>query len=98
MTAGLTFTSNGRTVTLDVFPIASSGKHPAVLILHGSFGLMPEYKADIVSFADALVANGIASAMPYYLQSTKTDRAKAFCGSLPVTVRRGGRPAAMHLR
>jgi dienelactone hydrolase len=73
VTAGPTFTSNGQTVTLDVFAIASTGKHPAVLILHGSFGLMPQYKADIVSFADALLANGIASAMPYYLQSTKTD-------------------------
>jgi len=73
MTAGKTFTSNGETVTLDVFPVAAAGKHPAVLILHGSFGLMPQYKADIVSFADGLLAKGIASTMPYYLQSTKTE-------------------------
>jgi dienelactone hydrolase len=73
MTAGPTFTSNGQSVTLDVFPVKSPGRHPAVLILHGSFGLMPQYKKDIVSFADALLANGIASAMPYYLQSTKTE-------------------------
>jgi dienelactone hydrolase len=73
MATGKSFSSNGQTVTLDVFPVASAGKHPAVLILHGSFGLMPQYKADIVSFADALLAEGISSAMPYYLQSTKTD-------------------------
>jgi dienelactone hydrolase len=53
--------------------VASAGKHPAVLILHGSFGLMPQYKADIVSFADALLVEGISSTLPYYLQSTKTE-------------------------
>jgi carboxymethylenebutenolidase len=68
-----TFSSNGQAVTLDVFPVASAGKHPAVLILHGSFGMMPQYKPDIVSFADALLAAGIASAMPYYLESTRTQ-------------------------
>jgi len=73
VTAVPTFTSNGNTVTLDVFPVASNGRHPAVLILHGSFGLMPQYRADIVSFADALLAKGIASAMPHYLQSTGTE-------------------------
>jgi dienelactone hydrolase len=68
-----TFSSNSQTVTLDVFPVASAGKHPAVLILHGSFGMMPQYKPDIVSFAAALLAAGIASAMPYYLESTNTN-------------------------
>jgi dienelactone hydrolase len=73
MTVGKTFSSNSQTVTLDVFPETSAGKHPTVLILHGSFGLMPQYKADIVSFADALLTQGISSTMPYYLQSTKTE-------------------------
>ena len=73
MKAGKTFTTNGEQVTLDVVPVESPGAHPAVLILHGSFGLLPQYKADIVSFATALHAAGIASAMPYYLESTRTE-------------------------
>ena len=73
MTPGKTFSSNGEAVTFDVYPVPSAGRHPVVLILHGSFGLMPQYKADIVSFADALLAKGIASTMPHYLESTKTE-------------------------
>jgi dienelactone hydrolase len=67
-----TFSSNSQAVTLDVFPVPSPGKHPAVLILHGSFGMMPQYKPDIVSFANALLAAGIGSTLPYYLESTQT--------------------------
>ena len=67
------FSSGGQTVPMEVFLPAASGKHPAVLILHGSFGLLPQYGADIVSFAEALVAAGIAATMPHYLESTKTD-------------------------
>lgn len=67
------FSSGGQPVSLEVFLPASSGKRPAVLILHGSFGLLPQYRADIVSFAEALVESGIAATMPHYLESTKTD-------------------------
>ena len=65
------FSSGGQTVPLEVFLPAASGKHPAVLILHGSSGPLPPYRADIVSFAEALVAAGIAATMPHYLDSTK---------------------------
>lgn len=67
-----TFTSGSQPVSMDVYLPPSGGTPPAVLILHGSFGLLPQYRADIVSFADALLGQGIASAMPYYLESTKT--------------------------
>jgi dienelactone hydrolase len=67
------FSSAGQTVALDVFQATSAGKHPAVLILHGTFGLLPQYRADIVSFAEALVEKGISATMPHYLESTKTD-------------------------
>lgn len=67
------FPSGGQSVSLDVFLPAASGKRPAVLILHGSFGLLPQYRADIVSFGEALVRAGIAATMPHYLESTKTD-------------------------
>ena len=70
------FSSGGQPVPLEVFLPAASGKHPAVLILHGSSGPLPPYRADIVSFAEALVAAGIAATMPHYLESTKTDPGK----------------------
>lgn len=62
------FSSGGQPVLLEIFLPAASGKHPAVLILHGSSGPLPPYRADIVSFAEALVAAGIAATMPHYLE------------------------------
>ena len=70
------FSSGGNTVPLEVFVPATPGKLPAVLILHGSSGPLPPYRADIVSFAEALVAAGIAATMPHYLESTQTDPGK----------------------
>ncbi|CAG9932008.1 hypothetical protein [Candidatus Nitrotoga arctica] len=67
------FSSGGQPVSLEVFLPASSGKRPAVLILHGSFDLLPQYRADIVSFAETLVEAGIAATMPHYFESTKAD-------------------------
>jgi hypothetical protein len=51
------YLSGGQTVTWEVFMPSPSVKSPAVLILHGSFGLPPPSRADIVSFAEALVVN-----------------------------------------
>jgi dienelactone hydrolase len=65
-----TFTSSGKSVRLDVYMPTGAGKVPAVLVLHGSFGMLPKYRPDIESFADALAKNGIAAALPYYLEAT----------------------------
>lgn len=65
-----TFVSGGHTVPLSVFLPVPSHKCPAVLILHGSFGLLPAYRADIISFANALVSAGFAAVMPHYLDAT----------------------------
>jgi len=64
------FASGGRLLSLDVFMPAAPGKVPVVLVLHGSFGMLPKYRADIVSFADALVVGGIGAAIPHYLDAT----------------------------
>jgi dienelactone hydrolase len=64
------FLSGGQRVPLEVFVPAAAGKHPIVLVLHGSFGLQPPYRADIVSFAEALASSGIAAAIPHYLEAT----------------------------
>lgn len=67
------FTSGGQAVQLDVFmPGTTTGRCPAVLVLHGSHGLLPPYDADIASFAQALASRGIAAAVPHYMEATKT--------------------------
>ena len=68
------FPSGNQTVPWERFmPPASSSPCPAVLVLHGSFGMLPAYRADIVSFAEALAARGIAAAIPHYLEATDTQ-------------------------
>ena len=63
------YTSNSQTVPIDVFQPATGGTHAGVLIVHGSAGLGTKYRADIVSFAEALVDSGIAATIPHYFVS-----------------------------
>lgn len=44
-----------------------------MLILHGTYGLLPQYRADIVSFAEALVEQQIAAVIPHYFERTNTE-------------------------
>jgi dienelactone hydrolase len=67
------FLSGGNPVPTEVLQPPSAGKHRAVLILHGTFGLLPQFRADIVSFAEALVANDIAATIPHYFETTSTE-------------------------
>jgi len=62
------YSSAGKQITLELFLPSASGAHPVVLILHGTFGLLPQYRGDIVSFAEALAEKGMAAAMPHYLE------------------------------
>jgi dienelactone hydrolase len=64
------FASSGKSVRLDVYMPATTGLVPVVLVLHGSFGMLPQYRADIESFAEALAANGIGAALLHYLDAT----------------------------
>lgn len=64
------FTSAGLTLPLEVFLPAGSGKCAAMLVVHGSFGVLPPYRADMVSFATALAHAGVAAVMPHYLEAT----------------------------
>ena len=48
------FSSAAGPIPVDVYLPQSSGKHPAVLILHGTLGLEAPFGPDIVSFAKAL--------------------------------------------
>jgi dienelactone hydrolase len=64
--------SGGRSIPVDIFAPSAPGRHPAVLILHGTFGLLPPYGADIESFGDALAAKGFVAALPHYFERTNT--------------------------
>jgi hypothetical protein len=50
------FVSGGMSVPIETFVPDASPQHRAVLVLHGSLGLGPPYRTDIVSFAEALEA------------------------------------------
>ena len=66
------FLSGGKPVPIEVFLPRSTGKHRGVLILHGTFGLLPQFRADIVSFAETLVSKNIAATIPHYFEVTDT--------------------------
>ena len=66
------FVSDAVTIDVDVFAPAGSGRHPAAVILYGTFGLLPEYRDDILSFGEALAAKGIAAYLPHYFDRTNT--------------------------
>ena len=74
---------DSQLVSVESFLPAKTGKFAAVLILHGTFGLLPEYRSDIVSFGEALVENGIAALMPHYLESTKTEPGPGVLSVIP---------------
>jgi dienelactone hydrolase len=66
------YTSNGHPITVEVFSPATPGRHAGCLILHGTFGLLPEYRADIVSFGEALAGSGVVAMLPHYFERTGT--------------------------
>lgn len=67
------YTSHAHRIESDVFRPSGPGRHPACLILHGTFGLHPELKADLFSFGEALADAGIAAIVPHYFDRTGTQ-------------------------
>jgi len=67
------FVSEGATIGVDVFAPAGTGRHPATVILYGTFGLLPQYRDDILSFGTALAAKGIVAFLPHYFDRTGTS-------------------------
>src|SRR5262245_14901282 len=65
-------TTGGQPVAIEVFNPSAPGRHPGCLVLHGTFGLLPPYRDDIVSFAEALAASGVVAMLPHYFDRTKT--------------------------
>jgi dienelactone hydrolase len=67
------FVSGGKSIDVDVFAPAGTGRHPSTVILYGAFGLLPEYGDDILSFGEALAAKGIVAFVPHYFDRTGTQ-------------------------
>ena len=67
------FVSGGTSIDIDVFAPAGTGRHPSTMILYGTFGLLPEYRDDILSFGEALAAKGLVAFLPHYFDRTGTQ-------------------------
>ena len=66
------YRSGTETVPADVFlPDGLAGPVPGVLVIHGSSGLAAHYKADMISFTEALSKNGIGAVLPHYFVAAK---------------------------
>ena len=67
------FVSGGKSINVDVFAPAGTGRHPSTVMLYGAFGLLPEYGDDIRSFGESLAAKGIIAFLPHYFDRTGTQ-------------------------
>jgi dienelactone hydrolase len=66
------YDSGTESVPADVYlPDGVQEPVPGVLVIHGSAGLAPPYKADILSFAEALTRRGVGAVVPHYFASAK---------------------------
>ena len=66
------YSSGAKTIEIVMQMPNGAGNHPAVLVLHGTYGLELPFGPAIESFADAFVGKGIGAAIPRYFQSTGT--------------------------
>lgn len=66
------YTSRTQAIAADVFSPLGHGRHPACLVLHGAFGLLPDYQADLFAFGHALAEAGIVGILPHYFDRTGT--------------------------
>src|SRR6185436_7692321 len=66
------FVSAGTSIPVDVFLPAAAGRHPACVILYGTFGLLPKYRDDILSFGEALAEKNVVALLPHYFERTGT--------------------------
>ena len=76
------FRTGTTSAPIEVFVPDAKPARRAVLVLHGSAGLGPEYHDDIVSFAKALVEKDIAAALPHYFVSNPPTAGEDPIGSI----------------
>jgi carboxymethylenebutenolidase len=68
----LTVPSQGKHVPMDVYRPGQPGRHPAVLVLHGSGGLR-----DMSEYAHWITDHGFVVLVPHYFEATRTYWADA---------------------
>ncbi|HEX8200055.1 MAG TPA: dienelactone hydrolase family protein [Isosphaeraceae bacterium] len=68
------FDCRGRGITVERFAPTTSGRHPAVVILHGSGG-MPAGGLAFRAFARVLAGRGYVALIPHYFERTGTTAA-----------------------
>jgi dienelactone hydrolase len=78
------FVSGPHSIPAEVFSPSGPGRHPGCLILHGTFGLLPEYRADILSFGEALAQAGLVAMVPHYFEATGTPAGLPATHAIPV--------------
>lgn len=66
------FRSEGQEISVDHFAPTAPGRHPAVLLLHGSGGLHLIFGKTIESYAEALAAQGFHAYVVHYFDGTDT--------------------------
>jgi carboxymethylenebutenolidase len=66
------YTSGGHSIEIDQFEPEPTGKHPALLVLHGSGGAASYW---MERFAPTLREAGVAIYAPHYFDKTSTSRA-----------------------
>lgn len=66
------FTSLGHDVTVDHYSPGTAGRHPAVIVLHGSGGLHLFFGRAIQTYAEAMAASGFESYVVHYYDGTDT--------------------------
>jgi dienelactone hydrolase len=64
------FTSQSKTIAVEVLKRAGSAAAPAIVIAHGADGLTAPWDGQIRDFATFLATNGFVALIPHYFDST----------------------------
>jgi dienelactone hydrolase len=67
-----TFKSNGKDVPFQLFQPPGGGKHPAVVMAHGTDGIDPPWGKAFEAFAKDLQRNGYLVLIPQYFKATNS--------------------------
>ena len=68
-----TYKSGGKDIQFESFEPSTTSRHPAVVILPGTFGMLPTWGDDIRTFAKGLASAGIVAFIPSYFNRTGTE-------------------------
>jgi carboxymethylenebutenolidase len=65
-----TFQSQGKTIVVERFEPKAEGRHPAILVVHGSHGLKSTNEFDYHAYARLLARNGYVAHVVHYFDRT----------------------------